>query len=97
MKLRYDESLVHPKKKKKKKVTQKVTQKVTLPRIELREPTNIDRQSKHLDYNTDSLVACLNIFIGQIIGGTAEINNWEYNKMPLPRIEQGTRIIDTHT
>ena len=58
------------------------------------------RDSKHLDYNTNSLVACLNIFIGQIIGGTAKIkqkNNWEYNKMPLPRIEQGTRIIDRHT
>jgi len=47
-----------------------VRYKVTLPRIELREPTNIDRPNKQLDYNTNSLFLCLNIFIGQIIGGT---------------------------
>ena len=84
-------------KKRKKRKNKKATYKVTLPGNELREPTNIDRQSKQLDYNTNRVMACLNIFIGQIIGGKAEINNWEYNKMPLPRIEQGTRIIDRHT
>ena len=43
---------------------------MTLPRIELREPTNIDRPNTQLDYNTNSLFLCLNIFIGQIMGGT---------------------------
>jgi len=72
-----------------------VRYKVTLPRIELTEPTNIDRPNQQLHYNTNSLFVCLNIFIGQIIE-IKEEEKREY-KMQFVRIEQRTRIIDRCT